>query len=117
MAEHVRADALRRNSCIRGHLPNDLKQANAAEMRPAAREQPRRSGRRMIEPSPDGAFRARRDRDQPFLAPLAADNQEGLALADGAAGQANQFARAETRTVKEFEQCEIANGGELAARR
>ena len=116
VAEHVRADPIGRNARVRRHLPNDLEQPNATEMRFAAGEQPRRPARHMLEPRPNRAFRTRRDRDQPFLAALAPDDQERLALAHCAAREANQLARSKARSVEQLEQREIAHGGELAAR-
>ena len=47
MSKHVRAYPLRRDPCVGGHRPNDLEQAHPAEVRLAAREQPRPAGRQL----------------------------------------------------------------------
>src|SRR5437764_8988180 len=76
VAEHVRTDALRRYSRVGGHRPHDLEQPHSAEVRFAAREQPRGSARHELEPTADRTLRAPRDGHQPLLPTLASDHQE-----------------------------------------
>ncbi len=69
----------------------------------------------MLEPGADRRLRARRDRDQAFLAAFAEDDQEGLALAHRTTRQADELAGSKTGTIEQLEQREIAQGRGLAA--
>src|SRR5690348_1362400 len=95
VAEHVGADALRRNASVTGHLPNDLEEANAAEVRLPAWEQPQALGLHMLQPAVHRPLRARGDRDESLLRSLSTQDQERLALAQSIAGKSHQLARSE----------------------
>ncbi len=115
MAQHVRADAIGRDARIRRHSSYDLEQAHAAQVRLPPREQPECARRHVIEPALDRCLRARRDRDQPLLGSLAAQDEERLAGADRAPRQAHELARPKPRAVKQLQQREVADRQRLAA--
>ena len=117
VAQDVRADPLGRDPGQPGQRADDLVQPHPAQMRLAAREQPRPRRRRRGEPVGDGLLGARRDRREPLLVALAADHQERLAGAHRAPRQRHQFGRAQSRPVEQFDQRQVAQRQRPAARR
>ena len=116
VAKHVRADPLGRNAGVRGHLPDELVEPHPAQMRLAAGEQPQRSARHMLAPCPDHrCARATRSAPAAPCPPLPRRIRNGRPGGTAPRGQADQFGRAQPRTVKQLEQGEIAHGGDLAA--
>jgi len=81
VAEHMRAYALGRNAGVGSHLSHDLEQAYSAEMRLSAGKEPQGGAGNMFGPALDSCLRARRNRHEPFLAALAAKDEEWLPLA------------------------------------
>src|SRR5207237_5627928 len=106
-----------RNARIRRHLADDLEQANPTEVGPAAREQPQCAARRNLLPVGDRGLSPRGDRHQAVFRAFAANHQERLARADGTPREAYQLTRAKTGAIEQFEQGQIAEGRDLAARR
>src|SRR5678816_3425437 len=92
-----------RDAGVGRHGPDDLVEADPAKMRFAAREQPERGGRHVLAPALDRLLGARRDGDEAFLRSLAAKDQEWLADAKRAPGQAYELRGPQPRAVEELE--------------
>src|SRR4030095_1255152 len=84
VSQNMRAHSVRRDSSVRGHLPDDLEQPHSADMALFAWEQPQTFVGDVLAPGGDRRFGARGDRDEALLAALAAEDQERLAGANSA---------------------------------
>ena len=108
-------DPVGRDPGIRSHLPHQLEQADASQMRLAAREQPRARGRDIFEPVLHRRFGAARDGHQSLFRSLAAEDQERLPFADRGTRQGNDFARTQARPVEKQQDREVARATLVSA--